>query len=298
MRLLLLLCLCALRVAAEPGAVLRIQPAAEIPLKAEAAGVLLPAVLCGESRPLLLDSGSQGHFVSQALAPQLGSALPDTEGQTAAGPHRFARHRAPEHFRIAGLPPGAAELALFDTAALSAAFGRPVAGTAGLAVMRRHCWIFDFDAGMLTIGPRLDAPAGDVSPAPADSLVHLPVEFPAGVTVPFLLDTGAAGWGTLEAELFDALAARSLIRVLPEKVRLQTSGGLSEEAPQATLRGLKLNGHSLPEMTLVRSNLSRLGWRTFTAFNWQIDLSRSEIFILPRQPAPRSVSTPTPKKTP
>ena len=287
--LLRLLCLAVALPAAAVAQDMKLKPVASFPLSAAGLGPLLPVTLDGQRRVALLDTGSTGHFLDQALADKLGPALPDATGDTAAGRQLYHRRSLPDSFRIGPLPGGVSAAALFDTRELSAAAGEPVCGTLGLALMRGHCWVFDFDEGRLTVGARLDPPDADAAPAPGDSLLYLPVELPGGGTVSFMLDTGASGWGTLEAKTFDALAAAGAVRLLPDKVALHTSAGRVPDCSRGTMDGLKLNGTPLPRLTLVRSNVSRIGWKLFSSFNWQIDLSRSEIFLLPRQ-KPAAVS--------
>ena len=285
------------------GDTVRIKPVAEFAINAEAYGIILPLTLGGAEYHALLDTGSLGHFLDENLSSRLGPARPGAEGKTPAGYRMFEQRELPGSLHIAGLLPGAGTAALFDTAPFTAAAGVPMAGTLGLALMRQHTWIFDFDSGKLTAGDRLDPRSPNAAGAPESSLLHLPVEFSSQVAIPFMLDTGASGWGTLEAELFDALAQRCLLRVLPQKVSAVTSAGTVEDVSQGEMRGLKLNGYQLPPLALLRSDQNRLGWKVFSQFNWTFDLSRSEVTLRPRQKTPlsggslRTVSALTTKDT-
>ena len=97
-----------------------------------------------------------------------------------------------------------------------------------------------------------------------------------------MLDTGAAGWGTLDTALFDSLAAAGNLQLLAETVTLASSGGDIPSVRQGRLKGMSINGNEIPEAIFVRATANRLGWHLFRSFNWQFDLSRSEIAMIPR----------------
>lgn len=257
--------------------------------------IVVPITLGGAEYPFIVDTGSTVTVYDETLRPRLGQPVTTHIAGMGAGKARLQMFRAPEarlgklELPTGGLV-GCADLSAVRDVVRSLS-GQEVYGILGMDFLKDYVLQIDFEEKRLAIiepgaSPRRWGQGFPIEYA-SGGIPVLAATLSNDVQARFLVDTGDAGTGDIEAELFERLRAQGSL-VVTGLVQCATGSGY-RETPEGRLDRLTLGPYRHEGLKLFQSHWNGLGLGYLSHYIVTFDFPNGILYLKrPSGPSPTS----------
>lgn len=250
--------------------------------------IVVPVTVQGREYPFIIDTGASVTVYDTTFRPMLGKPVEMQVAGMGAGKTRLAMYRAPEaSLGELSLPAdglvAAADLATVRDAVRQVS-GQEVYGIIGMDFLKDYVLRIDFASKQLEVLKSEPSCGGDWGERfeieyQREGVPAITATVSDGIEARFLVDTGDAGTGDLESQLFDRLCANGAIAITGT-VQCATGSGY-RQTPEGRLDRLALGPFRHDGLRLFKSHWNGLGLGYLSHYTVTFDFPQGAIYLKP-----------------
>lgn len=251
--------------------------------------ICVPVTFHGRDYPFIIDTGSSVTIYDASLRPYLGEPVDSSLADMGAGSASLPLYPAPRA-RVGRLklptdqPVGCTDLSVVREAVRQVS-GQEIYGILGMDFLRDYVLRIDLARQSLRFLPPKDRREDwgrrfDIDYRAAGVPTVL-ARLSEGIEVPFLLDTGDASTGDLEAELFERLHSQGAVEITGH-ARCATGSGY-RQTPEGRLDRLALGPYRHDGLRLYKSHWNGLGLGYLAHYTVTFDFPNAAVYLKPKE---------------
>jgi hypothetical protein len=251
--------------------------------------VCVPVTVEGRDYSFVIDTGSSVTVYDSCFLPYLGKPVDVDCANMGAGSASLPMYRAPKA-RVGRLslktaePVGCTDLSVVREAVRQVS-GQEIYGILGMDFLRDYVMRIDFAQKSLRfLSPnegREDWGQRFAIDYRAEGVPTVLARLSKDIEVPFLIDTGDASTGDLEAELFERLRAEGAVEITGH-ARCATGSGY-RQTPEGRLDKLSMGPYLHEGLRLYKSHWNGLGLGYLARYTVTFDFPNAAVYLKPQQ---------------
>jgi hypothetical protein len=250
--------------------------------------ISVPVTFHGRDYAFIIDTGSSLTVYDSFFKPHLGELVDTNTANMGAGKASLPLYHAPKarvgHLSLQSVTPvGCTDLSVVREAVRQVS-GQEIYGIIGMDFLRNHVLRIDFEKKTLCFSSPGSGTGEDLGQRfdidlHSEGVPTILAKLSKDIEVPFLLDTGDASTGDLEAELFERLRAEGAVEITGS-ARCATGSGY-RETWEGRLNRLALGPYRHDGLRLYKSHWNGLGLGYLARYSVTFDFPNSAVYLKP-----------------